>query len=67
MKISSQKIEKITKIIAIGGDEFFVVMTIQKGTAPPITIQGNSSLDARVDVGNQTIRFFYNRLVLEQF
>ncbi len=67
VNISYQKNEQGGKIIANGGEQFFVVMTIQKGKAPALKIYGNSSLDARVDVGGQTLRFINNRLVLEQF
>jgi hypothetical protein len=67
VEISYQKNEVGGAIIATGGDQFFVVMTVQKGDAPPLEIIGNSSLDARVDVGAQTIRFLNNRLVLAKF
>lgn len=67
VKISYQKSTVGGKIIATGGDEFFVVMTVQKGEAPPIKITGNYSLDSRVDVGKQTIHFINNRVVFDQF
>lgn len=66
VKITYEKTEIGGKITATGGNEFWVVMTIQKGESPPIKIRGKS-LDARVDVGKQTIRFINNRLVFEQF
>ena len=67
VKITVEKNKQGNTIIATGGDQFFVVMTIQKKNAPPIKITGDFNLDSRVDVGNQTIRFLNNRLVLEQF
>jgi hypothetical protein len=48
---------------AQGGSNFFVVLTIQKGPAPEIKVEG-SGLDARVTVGSRTLRFDGERLVV---
>ncbi len=53
-------------IQATGGDDFFVVMTVQKGEAPPIKITG-TGLDALVRVGQQTINFDRGRLFFGVF
>ncbi len=41
---------------------FFVVMTLQKGDAPEVTVTG-SGLDAKVTVGGQTVRFDGTKIV----
>lgn len=56
VKLSLQEEGKITKIVATGGQEFFVIMTVQKGTPPPVKVFG-TGLRARVEVGKQTISF----------
>lgn len=43
--------------------EFFVVMTIQRGNAPPVKVQGKG-LDATAHVGGRTVRFDGKNLVL---
>jgi hypothetical protein len=48
---------------ADGGGQFFVVFTLQRGAAPAVTASG-SGLDAKVKVGNQTVRFDGNNLVI---
>ncbi|NER33383.1 MAG: hypothetical protein F6J93_04845 [Oscillatoria sp. SIO1A7] len=50
-------------ILATGGDEFFVVMTVQKEKAPDIRISG-TGLDAKVRVGDRTISFAQDKIVL---
>lgn len=47
---------KLNGIQAKGGDNFFVVMTLQAGTVPNVEIEGQG-LDARVKIGEQTISF----------
>jgi hypothetical protein len=42
--------------------DFFVVMTLQKGEAPPVKVEG-SSLDAKVKVGDQTVSFDGEKIV----
>ena len=44
-------------IFASGGDQFFVVLTFQKGPAPKVEVLGGKGLDAKVKVGGQTVRF----------
>jgi len=44
-------------------DAFFVVMTLQRGDAPPITVDGEG-LDAVVRVGGQTVRFDGKRITI---
>jgi hypothetical protein len=43
-------------IRATGGDEFFLVMTVQKGLPPEVEISGRG-LNAQVQVGDRTISF----------
>ncbi len=53
----------IEGVFAEGGEAFFVVITIQKGDAPPVAIKG-SGLDAVVRVGKQTVRFDGEKIIL---
>ena len=46
----------VNRIKATGGDNFFVVLTFQKGDAPKVQVEGKG-LDAVVKVGGQTVRF----------
>jgi hypothetical protein len=48
---------------ATGGDEFFVVMTVQRGTPPAVESKG-VGLMATATVGKQTIRFDGKSIVL---
>ena len=50
-------------ICAEGGDEFFVILTIQKGPAPKVSASGKG-LDSVVTVGGQTVRFDGKAIVL---
>lgn len=50
-------------IQATGGNTFFVVMTLQRGEAPPVQVSG-SGLAAKVTVGKQAIRFQDDRLLV---
>ncbi|WP_222426969.1 hypothetical protein [Hyella patelloides] len=52
------------KIQAEGTNDFFVVMTIQQDSPPPITVEGNG-LNAKVIIGKQIIRFNGSNIVLE--
>ena len=54
-----------TVIRVTGGEFFFVVMTLQKGPAPAVTVQG-AGPDARAKVGRQTVRFDGEKIVLEK-
>ncbi len=44
------------RIKAEGDGSFFVVVTFQRGKAPPVTVEGEG-LDAVITVGKQTVRF----------
>ena len=48
-----------------GGDEFFVVMTLQKGAVPPLRAEGDG-IYAVVRVGRQVVRFDGKRIVFER-
>lgn len=50
-------------ILAMGGDEYFVVMTLQKGAAPPVEAEG-AGLESRARVGDQVVRFDGEKVVL---
>lgn len=58
-------VEKINwnAIVATGGDDFFVVVTIQKKDAPVVSAKGKG-LDAEVTVGKQTISFDGEKIIL---
>jgi hypothetical protein len=49
-------------LFATGGDEFFVVVTIQKGPAPPVKVEGEG-LAAVVTVGGQALAFDGGKIV----
>jgi len=66
VKIAYEKTKTGGKITATGGNEFFVVMTVQKGQAPSVKISGEG-LDAMVRVGKQAVYFSSDRLFLETF
>jgi hypothetical protein len=66
VKLSWQKTATGGKILATGGSEFFVVMTVQPAQAPIVRVTG-SGLAAIVKVGKQEIRFQGDRLVLSKF
>ncbi len=53
----------LNAIHATGGDSFYVVMTLQKGGAPDVEVEG-AGLDAKVTVGKQKIRFDGEKIVL---
>jgi hypothetical protein len=50
-------------IRATGGDDYFAVITVQNGAAPPLHVEGEG-LSAQVRVGGQTIRFDGQKVVL---
>lgn len=54
------------KILATGGNEFLVVMTLQKGDAPPVEISG-TGLNAKIRVGGQRIGFNKDKIELAVF
>ncbi len=47
-----------------GGDDFFVLMTLQRGKAPEVNVDGKG-LAARVRVGKRTVRFDGTKVVFE--
>jgi hypothetical protein len=53
-------------IRATGGNEFFLVMTVQKGTPPAVKISG-IGLDSLIRIGKQTINFGSGRIFLGVF
>lgn len=52
-------------IQAQGGNNFFVVMTLQKSSPPAVAVSG-TGLTATVTIGNQTIRFVEDKIVVGQ-
>jgi hypothetical protein len=54
----------LDRIKAKGEGSFLVVITIQRGDAPPVAIQG-AGMEARATVGRQTVRFDGQKIVLE--
>jgi hypothetical protein len=53
----------IPGLFATGGDNFFVVATLQRGDPPPVKITG-AGLDAIVTIGKRTIRFDGKKIAL---
>ena len=51
-------------VFAEGGGDFFVVITIQRGPAPAVKVDGEG-LSAKVTVGKQTVRFDGQKIVLQ--
>jgi hypothetical protein len=51
-------------VFATGGDEFFVVITIQRGD-PPLVGTADGDDDTTITVGARNIRFEANRIVFE--
>ncbi len=49
-------------LFAKGADDYFCVMTVQRGDAPRVTVRGRG-LDAVVTVGGQTVRFDGEKIV----
>ena len=62
--LSNEKTKSGNKVLAQGGSEFFVVMTVQQGTAPSLQISG-TGLTTKVKLGQQQIRWRNNRLITE--
>ena len=63
VQIAFQKEKEGGTISATGGNQFFVVMTVQKGAAPEVKISG-TGLQAKVQVGKQTITFQKDRIAI---
>ncbi|GBF79487.1 hypothetical protein [Aphanothece sacrum] len=66
VKISVEKTNKGSKILARGGNEFFIIMTVQKGSYPEIKVIG-TGLNSEIKIGNQQIYFSQNRIFLFEF
>lgn len=66
VKLSWQKTATGNKILARGGDNFFVVMTVQNGKAPKVKVTG-TGLDAQAEIGKQKITFEKDKIVLTNF
>lgn len=54
-----------TGLFAPGKDFFFTILTFQEGEAPEVKIIAGQGLDSVVRVGDQTIRFDGQRIILE--
>ncbi|MDJ0731165.1 MAG: hypothetical protein QNJ33_14360 [Crocosphaera sp.] len=63
VKITTEKTDAGTKIMATGGQEFFLVMTVQKKSPPSLKITG-SGMEAIVRIGQQKISFAQDRIRL---
>ncbi len=66
VQISVQKSKTENRILATGGNDFFVIMTVQQGKAPDIKVSG-TGLDTQVQIGKQTIYFQKDRIALSKF
>lgn len=66
VQLSWQKTATGNKILAKGGDDFFVVMTVQNGKAPTVKVS-RTGLDEHVQVGKQGITFEKDKIVLTNF
>jgi hypothetical protein len=53
------------KLEATGSDNYFVVLTIQSGAAPAITVNGEG-FDAKITVGKRAFRFDGEKMVVEE-
>jgi hypothetical protein len=54
--------QTLSGVRATGGDDYFVVMTIQPGAAPQVLATGSTLDDTVVTVGKRTIRFSQDRI-----
>ncbi|MDJ0845545.1 hypothetical protein [Crocosphaera sp.] len=61
--ITTENTDEGTKIMATGGQEFFVIMTVQKKSPPSLKITG-AGIEARVEIGQQKISFDQDRIRL---
>jgi hypothetical protein len=61
----SQQKEKVNlnALHATGGDNFFVVMTLQRGEPPKVAV-GGTGLKSKVTIGRQNISFDGEKIVL---
>lgn len=56
--------DQSTGIFAEGDDGFFVILTFQDGPAPEVEVIEGSGLDATVRIGDQTVRFDGEKIIL---
>lgn len=63
VKIMTEDTDIGTKIMATGGQEFFVIMTVQKKAPPLLNITG-LGMTAKVKIGKQTISFDQDKIRL---
>lgn len=54
---------EVDRITATGGDNYWVVLTFQRGDPPPVHVEGEG-LAATVKVGGQTVRFDGQRVLI---
>jgi len=55
---------QVHRVKATRGDNFFVVITFQRGEPPPVKVEGKG-LDATVTVGKQSVRFDGQKIILK--
>lgn len=67
VKISYEKTDTGGKIVATGGNQFFVVMSLQKNNPPPLQLLSDSGINSTVQVGKQKVRYIGDRIVFEHF
>ena len=60
-RVAGKMLERpIAGVFAEGGDDFFVVVTIQRGAAPDVNADGD-----KARIGRRTVSFDGQRVVLE--
>jgi len=52
-------------IFVTGGDHYFTILTFQNGPAPKVEVIRGQGLDAVVRVGDQTVRFDGEKIIIE--
>lgn len=67
VKLSYEKTGKGGKIMATGGNQFFVVMSLQKNNLPPMKLLNDFGINSTVQIGKQKIRYIGDRIVFEKF
>lgn len=55
----------VEAIVANGPDHFFTIVTLQRGVAPPVRVEGEG-LAAKVTVGGQSVRFDGEKVIIGQ-
>jgi hypothetical protein len=67
VNISYEKTDTGGRIKATGGNQFFVVMSIQSKNPPPLKLLDNFGINSTVQVGKQKVRYIRDRIVFEHF